>query len=145
MSIEKKLKEFFIGPILDDFEKAIFDFAIEHLPEHLSEIIKSQVALFNRSHRYFINEGTESEKYICQFYWYEWFKNRLDYPKLFKESDEEKCLCSMVAVLPTEPRISIKINYVLGIACFIELKSDDETYRPLSPTFVIKDFECYLD
>ena len=137
MSIYKTIREFFLGPAIDEFENFIYKYGIKNLPEEKSKVLESQFELFNNVYRYYKNEDQEDEVYVCHFYWYKYFKNKLDFPLLFPVNNKEEMLCEFEVILYTGEILNVSIWVVLGIACYIEIRSDSRIYRPLSP-----DFEC---
>jgi hypothetical protein len=142
MRILQSIRNFFFGPAIDEFERRIYLYAVEKLPEEQSITLKSQFDLFNRAYRFYKNPDTSSEVYVCHFYWYKYFKNRLDFPRMFPIKDEEEELCRFQVILYSGEVINIAIWVVIGIACYIEIQSDSGIYRPLSPNFDFKWLGC---
>lgn len=126
--------------VFHDFEKAVLNAVIDRLCASDAEILRSQLQLLNHAYEEY---DDASRKLTIYYFWRTFFgRNRTDFPKRWA-GDTEKVLARIDAVYGEKYRYHCEIVTVLGRMFAIELSSNADDLRPISPHFVFSEIEVY--
>lgn len=139
--IEKMHGAIFSGKnAFDSFETSIIQAVIEKMDLEDANILRSQLALLNSTHR---DYDEDKKKLVVYFYWKYFGKPRTDFPLKWEASEKERKLARVHIAYGDELSITADLFVVLGCFFYIEFSSNKEEFRPPSPNFVIKDVEVF--
>lgn len=139
--IEKMHHAIFSGKnAFDSFGTSIVQAVIDKMDLEDANILRSQLALLNSTHR---DYDEDKKKLVVYFYWKYFGKPRTEFPLKWEASEKERKLARVHIAYGGELSITADLFVVLGCFFYIEFSSNKEEFRPPSPNFVIKDVEVF--
>jgi hypothetical protein len=123
-----------------DFDKAILKAVAERLSAEDERIFRSQLSLLNQSYEEY---DEVDERLNVYYYWRTFLKrSRNDFPDLWPGSDE-RVLARVAAIYDSRYVYRCELIVVLGRFFAIEISSNAEEPRPISPHFSISGIEVF--
>ena len=140
MSIIEKIHSFIFNrsSVLDSFENSLLDILAKNLDDKRRKVLSLQRSCFNKVYRDYEQEKKKETSY---FYWQFFGRSRVDFPELFPVNQKEQKLAALTITVPSGETIDVSYWVVNGVLFYIELCSEDELFRPLSPDFEVSNLQ----